>query len=257
MFNQMFVFVCSMFALSTMAQDPSGSWLSYAVYTQSASAKITMLNTTWKVPANPLQQSGSNAPGWWFGVQTANGRGALIQPILAWADGRPQWTIFNGVYDWNDHSWWSSKQQVVQPGDEITSSVYYDASHGTYYMYIAANGHGITSPKKEHAGQVESTAYFVLEHQPSSCKAYPPDGELTFQNIYIEVEGKPVVPKWEAKQERPACDSKAIITSPKEIKFTWSAKETEDTENIPNLVDDSDSFPRKWAEIRKDMRRNF
>jgi hypothetical protein len=28
-----------------------------------------MLNATWKVPAMPTNLAGSNAPGWWFGVQ--------------------------------------------------------------------------------------------------------------------------------------------------------------------------------------------
>ena len=42
--------------------------------------------------------------------------------------------------------------------------------------------------RKQHAP--ESTAYFVLEHQPDRCKAYPTDGEMSFENIYVEVDGK-------------------------------------------------------------------
>ena len=48
---------------------------------------------------------GSNAPGWWFGIQTDDGNGALVQPILAWGYEGNVWSIFNGVYDWTDQSW--------------------------------------------------------------------------------------------------------------------------------------------------------
>jgi len=227
------------------AQDPSNSWLSYAAATGGSSAKITALNTTWKVPQDPVQKSGSNAPGWWFGVQTANGRGALIQPILAWADGSPQWTIFNGVFDWNDQSWHQSRQIVVSPGDTITSSVIYDASGKRFVMWIASkeSGKSVTTPYKEHAGQIESVAYFVLEHAPNSCKAYPPDGELTFTNIVMEVDGKVITPKWEAKQQRPACSSEAMIVSSSEIKFTWSAHSNNST-SATYVGKDHPSFPR-------------
>merc|ERR1719276_593074 len=64
--------------------DPAGSWLSYAVYTAPAGGLITRVNTTWTVPVGkPTKGYGSNAPGWWYGVQTATGDGALVQPILA------------------------------------------------------------------------------------------------------------------------------------------------------------------------------
>lgn len=33
----------------------------------------------------------------------------------------------------------------------------------------------------------ESTAYFVLEHQPSHCNAYPESGQMSFKDIYVEV----------------------------------------------------------------------
>ena len=70
--------------------------------------------------------------------------------------------------------------------------------------------------------EVESSAVFVLEHQPERCKAYPTDGQMSFENIYVEVDGKPVTsPTWQALQEQPACDSKAVVVDSSTIKFTW------------------------------------
>lgn len=81
------------------ANDPAGSWLSYAAYKAPNQGRITMLNTSWTVPSDPKSSFGSNAPGWWFGVQTADGAGALIQPILAYGYQGSVFSIFNGVFD--------------------------------------------------------------------------------------------------------------------------------------------------------------
>ena len=86
----------------TSAGDPSDGWLSYAEYKAPPTSKITFLNMSWVVPEHPEKSFGSNAPGWWFGVQTDDGNGALIQPILAWDYQGSSFSIFNAVFDWND-----------------------------------------------------------------------------------------------------------------------------------------------------------
>lgn len=125
------VLVVAVAALMSLgaANDPAGSWLSYAQFV--ASGRITQVNASWTVPANPTRSFGSNAPGWWYGIQTAEGsvcsrgakgeksshpdglpasdsligNGALVQPILAWGYQGDVWSIFNGVFDWTDGSW--------------------------------------------------------------------------------------------------------------------------------------------------------
>ena len=68
----------------------------------------------------------------------------------------------------------------------------------------------------------ESSAVFVLEHQPRRCKAYPTSGEMSFENIVVEVDGQVVAsPEWSALQEQPACNSKAQVVDSATIKFTW------------------------------------
>eukprot|EP00944_MAST-04C_sp_MAST-4C-sp1_P010416 g10416.t1 len=204
------------------ADDPAGSWLSYAAYKAPGSARITLINTSWTVPSDPKTSFGSNAPGWWYGVQTADGAGALIQPILAYGYQGSVFSIFNGVFDWNDGSWHTSDEvYTVQPGDKITSSVVYREKDNSYDMIIAADGKSITTNYKilpAQGDKNESVAYFVLEHQPLFCAAYPSDGVCTFENIYIEVDGKAVTPDWKAEQEDPKCDSKATIVNPETIK---------------------------------------
>ena len=214
--------------LACVANDPAGSWLSYAVYNApSATSRITSLNTTWTVPSNPSQSFGSNAPGWWFGLQTAKGDGALIQPILAYGYQGARWSIFNACFDWTDGSWHTSDEvYTVQPGDEITSSVVATGKR-SYTMRICANGKCIVTPYTLEEGQseTESTAYFVLEHQPLFCSAYPADGSMQFKNIYIEVDGQEVKnADWQAKQESPKCSSECKILDAKTIEFSWNPK---------------------------------
>jgi hypothetical protein len=72
-------------------------------------------------------------------------------------------------------------------------------------MMISSNGKSITTNYKIESAQTgnESTAYFVLEHQPDHCSAYPADGKMTFSDIYMEVDGVEVKDaKWAAKQEQ-------------------------------------------------------
>jgi len=242
--------LCLALALGATANDPSGSWLSYASYTDPLDRRITLLNTTWVVPDTPKAKFGSNAPGWWFGIQTADGDGALIQPILAWGYQGNEYSIFNGVFDWTDGSWHTSSEvYTVKPGDLITSSVYYNGPEdNSYTMYIAAAGKSITTPykikKQQHKN--ESTAYFVLEHQPNNCRAYPPSGTCTFNNIYMEVDGKAVLPGWQTKQEVPKCNSKCVASDAQTITFTWDAKAEQPSTNATATAVGLE----KWKEAR-------
>lgn len=238
------LFVLSGLSLA-LAQDPSSSWLAYASYTDPKHRPITALNTSWIVPDDPAISFGSNAPGWWFGVQTANGDGALIQPILAYGYTGAHYSIFNGVFDWTDESWHTSKEvYTVSPGDKIVSSVTFRPKDNSYDMYIMSTqtGKSITTNYKIQSKQkaAESQAFFVLEHQPLTCKAYPANGKCTFEDIYVEVDNEPVKDiEWFADSYKPACKSVANILDSKTIKFTWDPN-VKDTGTTRNSV--------KWGE---------
>ena len=57
---------------------------------------LSLLCALRQVPDNPNRAGAS--PSFWFGLQTAAGTGALIQPILAWGQTyRDGWGIFHEV----------------------------------------------------------------------------------------------------------------------------------------------------------------
>eukprot|EP00966_Prymnesium_polylepis_P005961 136266-Prymnesium_polylepis.1 len=210
--------------------DPSGSWLSYAIFEAGDGHTITQMNATVVVPAKPSAVGAD--PSFWFGLQTAKGNGALVQPILAWGQTyRADYSIFQEVFDWtNMHDSRSPSAYKVQPGDTLTQSIKYDAEARAYDMYIATqSGRSISwryqLEKRQRAN--ESTAYIVVEHQPSRCDMFPPSNGITFSHIYLEVDYEPVrAPAWLAKQERASCGSKVVVVDPSTVRLTWDARFT-------------------------------
>jgi hypothetical protein len=139
---------------------------SYTTYV--ANGTITMMNATVVVPSNP-NKMGAN-PSFWYGLQTAKGDGALIQPILAWGqtytDG---FGIFHEVFDWNNQvDSRSAEHYRVYPGDVLTQSVVYKPEDNSYDMYIASKKTGksiLWNYKLEKEQNVpETTAFIVVEH---------------------------------------------------------------------------------------------
>lgn len=211
--------------------DPAGSWLSYAVYTAPAGSLITQVNTSWNVPVGKPTKSGSNAPGWWYGLQTAKGNGALVQPILACdykgsSCKKGTYKIFDGVYDWTTpmHGMYESKVMDAAEGDKINSWISCTEESCTQYIENARTGEGAEFPYTLHNKNKddESVLYFVLEHQPRTCDAYPPNGVVVFEDIYVEVDGQAVTPEWTAVQEKPACGSQATVIDSKTLAITWN-----------------------------------
>merc|ERR1711916_276660 len=123
----------------------------------------------------------------------------LIQPILAYGDGSPRYTIFNGEFNWNNNNWWSSKQGEVKPGDVVVGTVEYQkGSSPSYLMTISSPNTG-----------------FVVQSTRSV------DAGISFVSILIEVNGQPVSPTWEAKTEVDACNCQGKVNSPTSVSFTW------------------------------------
>jgi hypothetical protein len=134
-------------------------------------------------------------------------------------------TIFNGYFDWATMNFWSSDQGTVQPGQTVYAYVQYIASNNSYNMFISCieTGWSILNNIPVDQQQTYTDSYFVLEHQPDDCQGYPSDGVVTFYDINLALNNKPVVPSWTARQWEPACNSQAAVISSSSVQFTWSA----------------------------------
>ena len=202
--------------------DPAGSWLSYAVF--KAQGAVTQVNVTWVVPAYPSTRYSPSAPGWWYGVEPEPACD-LIQPILAYGYTGNNYSIFNGEFDWEGGGWWASDTQDVVPGDVVYSSLTMTAPE-KYTMVIGKKGGDapIVSTRQGSIKKDYSDLYFVVEHQPRSCTEYPENGSITFSDIIVEVDNKPVVPTWEQVKFKDACSCEGETIDAKTLKFTWDTK---------------------------------
>jgi hypothetical protein len=101
----------------------------------------------------------------------------------------------------------------VTPGNHIYAFVKYDQSLDSYNMYISCKetGWSVSNNIPVEGGKTYTDAYFVVEHQPGSfdhmerncfinitddCGQYPGNGQITFFDINIELDFKPVTPSW-------------------------------------------------------------
>ena len=214
--------------------DPSSGWLSYAIYNAPKTTDtITKLSATMVVPDKLSSHGFGSEPAFWFGVQTSKGDGALVQPIMAkWLGGA--WYMFHEVFDWTDERDVQGKQVQVAPGDVVEASVAFTPAAdfatsglGSYAMSMTSRDtkEQLTYTYDLLPGQKssEATAYFVLEHQPFTCRgSLPGNGNVTWTDIKVEVNGAPVAtPQWEAEQEQPKCGSKATVLSTESVEISW------------------------------------
>lgn len=171
---------------------------------------------------------GGNAPGWWFGIEPVPAD-VLIQPILAYGDGVPEYQIFTGFYDWHDGNWVQSRVQNVKPGAVVTGTIVWNPSSGTYTQSIWADGGApisTTVGKADEHGEVFTSLYFVVEHQPDSCDEYPADGGIVFTDISAQwASGKALTAAdWSVAQFKPACNSNGVVKNATTLEFTWDTK---------------------------------
>jgi len=115
----------------------------------------------------------------------------------------------------------------VQPGDLINSSVIANSDRSFTMKIQGPNTKEISTTYNLERGQKssETTVYFVLEHQPITCAAYPSDGSMQFENIVVEVAGQAVTPSWLGLAQEPACDSKVDVVDSQTIKFSWNTSQ--------------------------------
>ena len=213
-----------------LGNDPADSWLVYGKLPGNNS-RVLSVNATWIVPSFPQNRNGNNAPGWWFGIES-QAADVLIQPILAYGDGTPDFTIFTGLYDWRNGGWYQSNTETVNPNDIIEGSVTYSPSTQTYQQCIRKvnNGKGPICTRVQKSleyNEVFTDVYFVVEHQPNSCNENPANGNIIFTNIQVQWEnGAIVTPSmWEIKQFKPACNSQGKVLNASSVEFTWATSD--------------------------------
>jgi len=210
------------------AQDPANGWLGYAtgLYTANKSEPISFIEAYWKCGATPEKSSAFFSP--WFGLDTSDNLN-LIQPVNPWTGS--QWEIYNEYYQWSPTHNENSQSHVVAAGDVIYGSITFNQADQSYMLYHKDMNNGwsvnmsVPVQKSGTNYKTYTIIYFVYE-KVAQCSQYPPDGEVTFYNIKVEVGGKDVTNQisWTTAYVEDVCNNRAHILNSTSIQITWNTK---------------------------------
>ena len=223
--------VVTNFAESANQTPEVSGWIeSASVSTGSANKSYGGLIALWRVPPQPLKNDGQTL--FFFpGFEDINGVQSILQPVLRWAGGQ-----FD-IESWNcclNNIVTESTPVDVKTGDEIYGSVTNTCARGTLSCATwnvltldLSTGQSTTLSDTPSDGQVFNWAFGgVMEpYYVVSCKDYPPNGHLAFDDVRLFDEQLHLVadPEWSAATnttETPQCDY-GVKSSAHEITLTY------------------------------------
>jgi len=196
------------------------------LYTANRNEPISFIEAYWKCGSNPPKSSAFFSP--WFGLDTTDNLN-LIQPVNPWTGS--QWEIYNEYYQWSPTHNENSQSHVVAAGDVIYGSITFNQADESYMLYHKDMTSGwsvnMSVPVQKSGTQFKNYTiiYFVYE-KVAQCSQYPPDGEVTFYNIRVEIGGKDVTSQisWTTAYVEDVCNFRAHIVNTSAIQITWNTK---------------------------------
>lgn len=212
----------SLLAVCVTAQDPAEGWMAYAVgQVPTGTQRITRMEMTWKVGANPPQGSAFFSP--WFGADPADNLN-LIQPVNPWVGSN--WLMYTEYYQWSDGYNSNSINYNVNAGQTLHGKMVYLPSQDAYNISqtIVETGESSQQIVPCQNGKKFVIPYVVYE-KVWDCGSYPPDQVVTFTNIVLECDGKDCVKntKWTTSVVDSNCEMTAHVDKyPSSISITWN-----------------------------------
>jgi hypothetical protein len=168
-------------------QDPADGWMAYAVGAiPSNYERITRLEMTWKVGANPTSSEAFFSP--WFGMDPADNLN-LVQPVNPWSG--DSWSMYTEYFQWEPEDNVNSREYSVESGQTLHGSIVYNSAQDSYVLKqtIVETGETSSQTVKCQDGKKFTIPYVVYE-KTFPCYTYPPDQIVTFTNIIVECDGQ-------------------------------------------------------------------
>jgi hypothetical protein len=140
------------------------------------------------------------------------------------------WGAYVEYYQWQPTHNFDSNMFAVKAGDVMHGTAVYNAKDSTYTMGqsvvggsagqtvtvdlpIQTNSYGV--PKNY------TIVYLVME-KVWDCDQYSTDGQVTFYDIAVEIDGKPIEnPKWITSYVEDNCNNRAKVLNSSAIQITW------------------------------------
>eukprot|EP01116_Phalansterium_solitarium_P001417 TRINITY_DN11213_c0_g1_i1.p1 TRINITY_DN11213_c0_g1~~TRINITY_DN11213_c0_g1_i1.p1 ORF type:complete len:300 (-),score=63.56 TRINITY_DN11213_c0_g1_i1:258-1124(-) len=204
------------------------AWKAWTQFEQSASSAVTSLTGKWIVPPTPTTTNSGQTLFFWNGVEPADNT-AVLQPVLQWGP-----SAGGGGNYWAVASWYVSaahgsivtKLITASPGDVIYGGLT-ASSNGTWLVTgVNMNTNASASFTYQPKDGNYAYAYQVLEaYNIAKCSDYPSTGTENFFNINLELDGKAVTPKWEAKTQSPTtCGERAKVFNATDVSIDFKTQ---------------------------------
>ena len=149
------------------AGDPADGWMAYARFAAHPTDTITRVKATTTVP--PLPPKSGSTVGWWYGLQTAKGDGALIQLFMPAMPIGEAYEMFFEMDDWTPPGKIIySPFKDVQPNDILTAEIT-STNNGRTFVQNMTSSTGASSSYSytlmQQQKETESALFFVCEKQ--------------------------------------------------------------------------------------------
>lgn len=247
-----------------VAQDPANGWMAYAVGSiPSGVERITTLQMQWKVGADPPRGTGAFfSP--WFGMDPSDNLN-LIQPVNPWLGS--SWVGYTEYFQWRPVHNSNSRQVPVSAGQTLKGTLQYDQGTDSYTLTqeVVETGEKSSQVVKCQNGKKYTLPYVVYE-KLWPCRDYPPDGKVTFTDIYAECDGKNCTSeiKWTALVKDSNCNMQANVNTDGTISITWDTALPSrfDNTSYKELFNLNLAGPETWAnkyaqELKQQFRDRF
>jgi hypothetical protein len=195
-------------------------------YQAPSNGLVTQMNTSWVVPALPVNLSTQTVYFWpGFKSEQPVMNYPVLQPVLQYGQQGRYWMV---------QSWfvWGAKgisytapAISANPGDKVDSYMLFDNSTQTWTCYAINNANGKTSDLQLTRAKIQDTdfqyAMLVLETIMSAtnyCDLYPGgDDKITFTNVKVNN----AVPKWTVQVAETDCKQAATVNTDNTVTFSW------------------------------------
>lgn len=147
----------------------------------------------------------------------------LIQPVNPWMGN--QWSAYTEWFQWQPERNSNSDSFSVNPGEVLHGVMEFINGTDSYKVSQTSITTGRSSSQivKVLPRQDYSILYIVYE-KLWDCDQYPAEGIVTFFDLYVEMDNKPVQPQWTAAVKDSNCDMTAHVINATTVSITWNPK---------------------------------
>jgi len=212
------------------AHPPSPTVNGWLVDGSTYTGQLAFLSANWVVPANPTNISGQVL--YFFpALLPEPSNDEVLQPVLAWNQNGPGWTIASWRYSTSMQNNHHSALVAVNPGDQLYGYVWGTNCNTSTrvcstWQVLTSNGTYQTTLQSDSMGEVLnwSVGGAYEAYNVNTCDQHSPTQTMTFSNLYARtIDGVVLTPTWveDYWSPSPACSVAFVSPTSSTATITW------------------------------------